>query len=110
MKLYAKLSNEKGKIEGLGANEYLDIDINVGYQQIASFTLRRCSTMVEDGMIDIDRGEVSGWVLYDNNDAPLYWIEDKGKKQKGEMKIGPHGGVIDLETGFLKPYEDEHDE
>ena len=41
MKLYARLENEKGKVDGMGANEYLDIYIMVGNQKIAAFTVRK---------------------------------------------------------------------
>lgn len=42
MKLYARLSNEKGKVDGMGANEYLKIDITVGSMKLETLTVRKC--------------------------------------------------------------------
>lgn len=71
MKLYATITNEKGKKEGIGSNEYLDIDIRAGNKLIAMFTLK------ED-----ENGDIT---LFDEDDEPVtqsYTI--KGKSQKGE--------------------------
>lgn len=71
MKLYAEVTNENGKTAGTGGNEWLDVDIKVGNQFIARFTLRWSD--------DLPETEGSGWILYDNNNEPIYWIE-KGEK------------------------------
>lgn len=39
MKLAARLTNEKGKVLTLAANEYIDIDITVGNRYLASLTV-----------------------------------------------------------------------
>ena len=41
MKIYARIENESGKIDGMGGNEYLDIDITVGNQRMVSLTVRQ---------------------------------------------------------------------
>lgn len=56
MKLYARLSNEKGKVDGMGANEYLDIDITIGNEVLAALTIRET---------------INGWGLFDKNDKAL---------------------------------------
>src|SRR3990167_8898280 len=98
MKLYATVENEKGKREGIGGNEYLDIDIRVGNQLLAALTVR---------IGESERWEISSEVdgieyivpsyekdLQGNkhdprtcqNSVPCYDCEmlEKGKKQKGE--------------------------
>lgn len=40
MKLYARIENEAGKVDGMGGNEYLDIDITAGNKVIARLTVR----------------------------------------------------------------------
>ena len=75
MKLYATITNEKGKTEGVGGSEYLDIDIKVGNKFVGRFTLRYSDELP----VDINEDE-SGWALFDNtdgNDEPIHWIEDK---------------------------------
>lgn len=76
MKLYTRLRNEKGKEVGIAGNEWIDIDIMVGNNLLAEFTLRHCDTMSD---LDISAQCESGWVLYDNNDTALYWQYDKKK-------------------------------
>lgn len=56
MKLYARLENEKGKIDGLGGNEYLDIDITVGNEVLAKLTVRET---------------INGWGMFDEHDNAL---------------------------------------
>lgn len=82
MKIFAQISNETGKIESMGGKEYLDIDIHVKNTVLACFTLRRGELPEEEG---------EGWVLYDHNDNPLFWIADTGKKQKGGEWCEAHG-------------------
>lgn len=57
MKLYARLENEKGKVDGMGGNEYLDIDITVRNEILARFTIRE--------------NETGGFSVYDRNDNEL---------------------------------------
>lgn len=56
MKLYARLQNEKGKVDGMGGNEYLDIVITVGNEVIAKLTVRET---------------MNGWGMFDENDNAL---------------------------------------
>lgn len=103
MKLFARIKNEKGKVGGVGGEHHLDIDIMVGNRLLSALTVRELGAETIHGQ--------GGWGVYDKNDKLIDLIWDKkGKKQKGEWKAGPHGGLIDPETGYLKPYEDEHDE
>ena len=72
MKLYATVENEKGKREGIGGNEYLDIDIRVGNKALGAFTVRNSEY---------------GYGVFDANDNLLIALTPshiKGKKQKGE--------------------------
>lgn len=39
MKLYARIENEKGKVDGMGGNEYLNIDITVGSLIVAKIQI-----------------------------------------------------------------------
>lgn len=83
MKLYATIENEKGKREGIGGNEYLEIDIRVGNSPLCSLTLRWGES---------DEG-VEGWTLYDDDDQPIFWlagIDKKGNKQKGKKYCQYH--------------------
>ena len=74
-KLYAAITNESGKIKGMGGNEYLDIDISVSNTMLCGFTLRHTDELPD--------GE-SGWALYDSGDEAIYWIADKEHaKDKG---------------------------
>lgn len=57
MKLYARLENEKGKIDGLGGNEYLDIGITVGNIVLVNLTIRQ--------------NENGEYRLYDGNDNDI---------------------------------------
>ena len=78
MKLYAQIVNEKGKVEGLGGNEYLDIDIKVGNLRLATFTLR----WSDEIHAPASTRKESGWCLYDESDNPLCWIPaTKGGKK-----------------------------
>lgn len=43
MKLYARIENEKGKVDGMGGNEYLDIDITAGNEVIGKLTVKKNS-------------------------------------------------------------------
>ena len=65
MKLYATIENERGKREGIGGNEWLDIDIRVGNQYLARFTVKE----YEDGK----------YHLFDENDVIV--PQGKGKAQ-----------------------------
>ena len=77
MKLYATVENEKGKREGIGGNEYLDIDIRVGNQILRSLTVRRMEDAISEG-----------WGLFDENDNLLRYLAVKktDEKQKGEKR------------------------
>lgn len=66
-KLYAKITNEAGKTASKTGKDYLDIDVLVGHHRLASFTLRR-------GEIPEENEE--GWILYDTDNQPIYWIEN----------------------------------
>lgn len=72
MKLYATIENEKGKREGVGGNEYLEIDIRVGNYPLTTLTVRYSEDL---------EGEGSGWGLYDLNDNLHFWILDEGKRK-----------------------------
>lgn len=72
MRIYTSIGNENGKEKGLGGNEYLDIDVRVGNSLLTSFTLRRGPSPDTEG--------VEAWVLYDENDEPIHWIEDKAQR------------------------------
>jgi len=70
MKLYATVENEKGKREGIGGNEYLDIDIRVGNKILAQLTVRDCGN-------DLPFDAVG---LYDEKDRLMYHVQaGKGK-------------------------------
>ena len=71
MKLYATVENEKGKREGIGGNECLDIDIRVGNVKLAALTVRYTDEL------DEDEDTTSGWALYDEDDNIICWIGDK---------------------------------
>ena len=73
MKLFASIENEKGKLRSMGGNEYLDIDIAIGNNALCSLTLRHTDELPEV--------EGSGWCIYDQNDQPLFWIEDDNTAQ-----------------------------
>ena len=66
MKLYATIENEKGKREGIGGNEYLDIDIRVGNQILRSLTVRRMEDAISEG-----------WGLFDENDTLIRYLAIK---------------------------------
>lgn len=68
MKIYARITNEKGKTDGMGADEYLDIDITIGNTILAKLTVRRG---------DIPEANKEGWILFDAWDEPLFWLEDE---------------------------------
>lgn len=70
-KLYTSITNEAGKIHGLAGNEYLDIDIKVGNQLLTCFTLRRGE---HPEPMPESEGPAETWVLYDENDEPIYWL------------------------------------
>src|SRR3990167_321703 len=40
MKYFIRIENEAGKVDGMGGNEYLDIDITAGNKVIARLTVR----------------------------------------------------------------------
>ena len=97
MKLYCSIENEKGKREGIGGNEYLDIDIRVGNTSLASLTLRHSD--------EIPDGHGSGWALFDNGDEPIYWVLDD--KKKGEMQKGEWCKAHGTERQFCPTDTDE---
>lgn len=68
MKIYARLENERGKIEGMGGNEYLDIDVMIGNTRLAALTIRRAEIPELEG--------AEGWVMFDADNQPLNWIID----------------------------------
>jgi hypothetical protein len=65
MILFARITNEKGKMADKGGNEYLDIDLYVGQDRIAAFTLREVE---------------GGYGVFDRFDERIAFIQ-KGKKQ-----------------------------
>lgn len=58
MKLYARITNEKGKVDGLGGNETLEIDISAYNQIIARLTVKENEegvyTVYNENGADID--------------------------------------------------------
>ena len=70
MKLYATIENEKGKSEGVGGNEYLDIDIKVKNKYLARFTVR-----------EKENGDIGLFDEWDNEVA----VREQAKKQTGEI-------------------------
>lgn len=67
MKLYATIENEKGKREGIGGNEYLDIDIRVGNELLAALTVRELGH------------EGNGYGVYDADDTLLFRSDGRDK-------------------------------
>lgn len=67
MKLYARLENENGKIDGLGGNEYLDIDITVGNEIIEKLTVKR--------------GEDGKYHVYNSSDLDIDILNQKTWKR-----------------------------
>lgn len=71
MKLYAKIKNEKGRQEGMGGNERLDIDIMVGNYQLAALEVKKVNSLGRIGYALIqeqtelafveDRKEICNW-------------------------------------------------
>ena len=76
MKLYATIQNSKGKREGLGDNEYLDIDIRVGNESLQRLTVRH------EDFFEVGSSEVGAFVLYDERDNPISYVEDIKQAKK----------------------------
>lgn len=76
MKLYATIENEKGKKDGIGGNERLDIDIRVGNTFLGGFSVKRELSPDTDKM---------SWVIVDEYDEIIKWLEDDDKT-KGEVR------------------------
>ncbi len=64
MKIYARLTNEKGKVDGMGANEYMNLDITVGNEVLAKLTVRQT---------------INGWGIFDENDKAIKRLQEEGK-------------------------------
>lgn len=75
MKLYAAIENEKGKRDGIGGNERLNIDIRVGNVFLGGFSVKR------DFSPDTDK---MAWVIVNEYDEVIRWIEDDNTK--GEVR------------------------
>lgn len=72
-RIFASVENEKGKREGVGGAEYLDIDIRVGNDRILALTVRRTDELPEG----------AGWGVYDENDRLIADTPDR-QKHKGK--------------------------
>ncbi len=81
MKLYARIENEKGKVDGMGGNEYLDIDITVGNNRLMSLTVRASNV-----------GGNDGYGLFDDQDEQIAWIVTEKKK----CNCGVTNGSVDI--------------
>lgn len=74
MKLFIKMTNEKGKIVSIGGDEYIDLDISVGNTLLESLTLRP----IGDSR--------NGWGLYNSEDNPIAEVLDKKGTQHTQKK------------------------
>lgn len=92
MKLFITATNKKGKQAKLGDNEYLDIDLYVGNERLASLTVR-----------ELDANDGEGFGVYDFDDG-LLW-KTKGKKQKGKSEKCKYCGQGSLDyTNLENPF------
>lgn len=88
MKLYATIKNEKGKLEGIGGNELLTIEINRGNRRMVEFYLTIDQLTDSKELMVIDKLDLS-----DGNTTRVYEYEVnsklpeyKAKRQKGECQ------------------------
>lgn len=88
MKLYAKIENENSKLEGMGGNESLKIEINKGNRRMCEFYITIEDIQNNGGKYETKELMVIDMLnLSDGTTARVYEYEFyQSQKQKGDLK------------------------
>jgi len=81
MKLYANIKNEKGRINGLGGNEFITVEINRGNRRMIEFYLTIDQLTDTKELLVIDMLNLS-----DGNTTRVYEYELMNTKNSSELK------------------------